>query len=66
MDCREKAKTLIDELHPDDLERIIPLLERLTELRETLDILSDPDALKEIQVAQHEFAKGKVIALEEV
>lgn len=42
---------------------VIVSIDDLESLEETLEILSDPQAMKEIRKAQTEFAKGKNVRL---
>ncbi len=64
MDCREKAKALIDEMHPDDVTTIISFLERFTELRETIETIEDTELLDDIAEGLKEIKQGKVSSLE--
>jgi len=61
--CRERAKELIDELHPDDVAAVIPLLEQLDSLRETIDVFEDPEAMAAIEETEEAIKQGKVTAL---
>ena len=63
VDCREKAQKLIEELNPEALRVIVPILRHISELRETLDVTSDPEAVHNINEARAEFAKGEGISL---
>jgi len=38
----------------------------LEALEDTLDLLSDPEALTEIEAARHDAAKGRVVAADEL
>ena len=59
-DARTRLKELIEGLTDDGINQLLPLVEYLAGLEETVDILSDPDALKTIQASREEFAKGIV------
>ena len=63
--CEARAK-IIDEMHLEDVAEILPLLEHISGLRETLEILEeDPSAAEAIKEADREIAAGKVTAFEE-
>lgn len=51
-DCKVRAKQLIDEMNPEDVAEMLPLLEHISSLQETL------------KEANRELAGGKVVTLE--
>ncbi len=49
-----------------ETKAVLISLDELDSIEETLDILSDPNALKEIREAEKEYKKGNYYTLEEV
>lgn len=57
---KSKAIDYIVEMDEEDIEKLLPLLEQLAGLRETVDILSnDPDVVDAIVEADQEMAAHK-------
>ena len=65
-DARTQLKELIEDLTDEDVDLLLPLVEHIAGLQETVDILSDPDALEMIKASRKEFAKGGGVALNKV
>ncbi len=64
-DCKARVKKIIDEMHPDDIEALLPVIEQIAGLRETIEILEeDPDITEAIKEADREIAAGKVRVIE--
>jgi len=79
MSTRTRLDELLSELHEDErrlvepiLEQLknpnvlLPILERFTELRETIEVLEDSELLAELKHAKDDVAAGQVTALEEL
>jgi len=64
MDCRKKAKMLIDDMNADDVASLVPLLEHIAQLRETIDTLEDSDLMNDIAEGLEELKNDKVSTVE--
>ncbi|MBI1729346.1 hypothetical protein HYR53_01830 [Candidatus Acetothermia bacterium] len=61
--CKAHAKKLIDEMHPEDVAALIPIIEQMDILRETIEVLEDPEAMADLRESQKSIKQGKVTAL---
>ncbi len=64
--CKECAKKLIDEMNDEDVATVLPLLEHIDSLRQTIEVLDDPEAMAALAESEKAVKQGKVKALAEL